>query len=400
MRRIGVVTVGRSDYGILYPVLRAIQAEPELQLQLIVSGAHLSQCHGSTITEIERDGFEIAARVRMLLSDDSPESVSMSMGIGVVNFASAYKTLRPDILLILGDRFEALSAAVSALPLRIPIAHIHGGELTQGAMDDAIRHAITKLSHIHFAAAPEYAQRIKQMGEQPDRVFVTGSPVVDSIQNEEPLSLQELEKSLGVPVQGAMLVTYHPQTLQHERTEERISTLLDVLAKFENHLLFTYPNADMDNAVIINRILEFADRHHRAHVFVNLGRRKYHSLQRYVAAMVGNSSSGIIEAASFQLPVVNIGDRQKGRLRTPNIVDVPDDSIAIAEAIRRALSKEFRSSVAAMKSPYGVGDSSQKIVKILKSVVLDGSLLQKKFCDSMQVERSAGSPDLLSVERH
>ena len=199
-RRIGVVTVGRSDYGIYYPLLRAIEKDPDCELCLIVGGAHLSTFYGNTISEIERDGFDIRARVPMLLSGDSPESVSMSIGVGVVNFANAYNVVRPDILVTLGDRFEMLAAVVSALPLRIPVAHIHGGELTEGAMDDSIRHAITKLSHLHFAAAPEYATRIEQMGEEPSRVFVTGSPVVDSILAEAPMSEAELEKSLGIPV--------------------------------------------------------------------------------------------------------------------------------------------------------------------------------------------------------
>jgi UDP-hydrolysing UDP-N-acetyl-D-glucosamine 2-epimerase len=390
-RRIAVVTVGRSDYGIYYPLLRAIQNDPDCELCLIVGGAHLSLFHGSTVSEIERDGFEIRARVPMLLSDDSPESVSMSVGVGVVNFASAYNAVRPDILVLLGDRFEMLAAAVSALPLRIPLAHIHGGELTEGAMDDAIRHAITKLSHLHFAAAPQYASRIEQMGEQPNRVFVTGSPVVDSIFSEKPLSEAEIEKSVRGPVRDALLVTYHPVTLEHDRTAERISVLLDVLSRFENPLIFTYPNADTNNAVIVDQLRKYVSCHPQAHLFVNLGRKKYHSLQCYVAAMVGNSSSGIIEAASFRLPVVNIGDRQKGRLRTPNIIDVPENAMAIETAIRKALSVNFKTSLAGMKSPYGTGDASGKILQVLKTVPLDGTLLRKKFCDWKNVEEPIGT---------
>jgi UDP-hydrolysing UDP-N-acetyl-D-glucosamine 2-epimerase len=385
-RRIAVVTVGRSDYGIYYPLLRAIQNDRDCELCLIVGGAHLSLFHGSTVSEIERDGFEIRARVPMLLSDDSPESVSMSIGLGVVNFASAYNAIRPEVIVLLGDRFEMLAAAVSALPLRIPVAHIHGGELTEGAMDDAIRHSITKLSHLHFAAAPEYANRIEQMGEEPDRVFVTGSPVVDSMFSENPLSEMELDEALGAPVRDALLITYHPVTLEHERTAERVSALLGVLNRFENRLILTYPNADTNNAVIVDQLRNYVSCHPRARLFVNLGRKKYHSLQRYVAAMVGNSSSGIIEAASFRLPVVNIGDRQKGRLRTPNIIDVPESAVAIETAIRKALSESFKTSLAGMKSPYGTGDASRKILHVLKTVPLDGKLLRKKFCDRKSVE--------------
>ena len=390
-RRIAVVTVGRSDYGIYYPLLRAIQEDPDCELCLIVGGAHLSPFYGNTVSEIERDGFEIRARVPMLLSGDSPESVSMSIGVGVVNFANAYEAVRPEVLVLLGDRFEMLAAAVSALPLRIPVAHIHGGELTEGAMDDAIRHAITKLSHLHFAAAPDYGRRIEQMGEQPDRVFVTGSPVVDSILSEDPLSETELDVALGVPVRDAVLVTYHPVTIEHERTQERISMLLEVLGRFENRLFFTYPNADTNNAVIVDQLRKFVSSRPRAHLFVNLGRKKYHSLQRYVAAMVGNSSSGIIEAASFRLPVVNIGDRQKGRLRTPNIIDVPENAAQIESAIRKALSANFKTSLSGMESPYGTGDASRKILQVLKTVVLDGKLLRKRFYDWKSVEEAMGT---------
>jgi UDP-hydrolysing UDP-N-acetyl-D-glucosamine 2-epimerase len=390
-RRIAVVTVGRSDYGIYYPLLRAIQNDSDCELCLIVGGAHLSPFYGSTVSEIERDGFQIRARVPMLLSGDSPESVSMSIGVGVVNFANAYNAVRPEILVLLGDRFEMLAAAVSALPLRIPVAHIHGGELTEGAMDDAIRHSITKLSHLHFAAAPEYANRIEQMGEEPHRVFVTGSPVVDSIFSEKPLSEVELEESLGVSVRDALLVTYHPVTLEHERTAERVSALLDVLSRFENPLIFTYPNADTNNAVIVDQLRKYVSCHPRAHLFVNLGRKKYHSLQRYVAAMVGNSSSGIIEAASFRLPVVNVGDRQKGRLRTPNIIDVPENAAAIESAVQKALSANFRTSLSGMESPYGTGDASRKILQVLKTIALDSKLLRKKFCDWKIVQEAVGT---------
>lgn len=380
-RRIGVVTVGRSDYGIYYPLLRAIENDPDCELCLIVGGSHLSPYHGNTVSEIERDGFEIKARVPMLLAGDSPQSISMSIGLGVTNFAAAYESVHPDIIVLLGDRFEMLAAAVAAVPLQIPLAHIHGGELTQGAIDDAMRHSITKLSHLHFAAAPEYGRRIEQMGEEPYRITVTGSPVIDAILSEKALSEKELNVTLGMTVRGALLVTYHPVTLEPEHIEERIAMLLDALEHFENELIFTYPNADTNNAVIVEQLRTFVSRHDRAHLFVNLGRKKYHSLQRYVGAMIGNSSSGIIEAASFRLPVVNIGDRQEGRLRTPNILDAPEEATAIQAATRKALSPEFKSSLAKMESPYGKGDASVKILQTLKKTPLDNKLLKKKFCD-------------------
>ena len=380
-RRIGVVTVGRSDYGIYYPLLRAIRDDVQCQLRLIAGGAHLSPVFGTTLSEIERDGFEIAARVPMLLSDDSPEGVAVSIGVGVINFTNAYQSIQPNLLVLLGDRFEMLAAAIAALPLRIPVAHLHGGELTQGAMDDSMRHAISKLSHLHFAAAAAYGRRLVQMGEEPKRVFVTGSPVVDAILAEPVIPKAELEKELGARLEDALLVTYHPVTLEHERTEEHLSTLLTVLSRFENEILFTYPNADMGNAVIIEHLERFASTRPRAHVFVSLGRRKYHSLQRYVAAMVGNSSSGILEASIFKLPVVNIGDRQMGRLRTPNIIDVPDEVPAIERAIHTVLSPQFRESLSQMQHPYGKGDASKQILQTLKTVPLNGSLLKKRFHD-------------------
>jgi len=395
-RRIGVVTVGRSDYGIYFPLLQTIQNDSECELCLIAAGAHLSPHFGNTLSEIEQDGFSVSAYVPMLLSSDSAEAVATSIGLGVIKFSSAYREVRPDIVVLLGDRFEMLAAAVSALPLRLPVAHIHGGELTRGAMDDAIRHAITKLSHLHFASAAEYGRRIEQMGEHPNRVFVTGSPVVDSILGEELFSESELSKELGVSIEKALLVTYHPVTLDREGVEKRMVALQDALSRFDNELIITYPNADMGNRIIIEKWREYSDTHTRARLFVNLGRLRYHSLQRYVSAMVGNSSSGIIEAASFCLPVVNIGDRQEGRLRTPNILDVPEESTAIEEAIRRALSEEFRRSIAGMKSPYGEGDASRQILQVLKTVSLDSELLKKKFCDWMP----PGFPAVRSITTH
>ncbi len=383
-RRMGVVTVGRSDYGIYYPLLRAIQSDAQCELCLLAGGAHLSSLYGNTVKEIACDGFPISAKVEMLLAGDSAESVATSLGVGVINFANAYTATKPDIVVLLGDRFEMFAAAIAAVPLRIPLAHIHGGELTQGAIDDAIRHAITKLSHLHFAAAPAYARRIQQMGEEPERVFVSGAPIIDSILAEQLLSKAELEATLGVTTEDALLVTYHPVTLQPERTKEGIAMLLEALAAFPGRpIIFTYPNADANNAVIVERLRSFTSSHANARLFVNLGRKKYLSLQRYVAAMVGNSSSGIIEAASFRLPVVNIGDRQMGRIRTPNIIDVPEelDAIPLLQAVQKALSDEFRASIAGMESPYGNGDASQKILQTLKSVALDQGLLIKKFRD-------------------
>jgi GDP/UDP-N,N'-diacetylbacillosamine 2-epimerase (hydrolysing) len=392
-RRIGVVTVGRSDYGIYYPVLRAIQNDPECELCLIAAGAHLAPQFGNTIKEIERDGFVASARVHMLLASDSPEAVSMSMGIGVLNFANAYQKLTPDILLLLGDRFEMLAAAVSALPFRIPLGHLHGAELTFGALDDSIRHSISKLSHVHFVSTALYGHRLEQMGEEPHRIHVTGSPVVDAILSEAPIPQADLEGELEIKLDGALLITYHPVTLEHERTDEHVDSLLRALEGFNNELIFTYPNADTGNTAIISRLRAFVACHSRAHIFTNLGWRRYQSLQRYVGAIVGNSSSGMIEAASFKLPVVNIGQRQAGRMRTPNILDVPDRAEAIAEGILRALSAEFRTGLSQMESPYGKGDASKKILQVLKALPLDGTVLRKQFHETVPWDGQSASAE-------
>jgi GDP/UDP-N,N'-diacetylbacillosamine 2-epimerase (hydrolysing) len=380
-RRIAVVTVGRSDYGLYFPVLRAIEADDECELLLIASAGHLSSLHGDTLDEIERDGIAVAESVRMLLADDSREAVAMSAGLGVYGFARAYERLRPDIVLVLGDRIEMLAAAVAALPMQILVGHIHGGELTQGAIDDSARHAITKLSHLHFAAAAPYARRIEQMGEEAQRIFLTGSPAVDCVKAEPVISQEELEKEFDLDLNKTLLVTYHPVTLDVQPVKESIQSLLGALEKFNYGMIVTYPNADAGFASIIEDLRRFARKNSRIRLVTNLGRRKYLSVQRYVAAMVGNSSSGILEASVLRLPVVNIGDRQQGRMRPRNVIDTPAEQGAIEAAIQRALSPDFRSGLANMENPYGNGDASKKIVEILKSIPLDGTALKKRFCD-------------------
>ncbi len=379
-RRIGVVSVARSDYGIYFPVLKLLQQDSDFDLKLIVGAAHLSPKYGNTVYEIEKDGFPIAARVPMAMRGDSRADVALAIGEGVREFALVYEQIRPDILLVLGDRYEMFAAAIAALPLRIPVAHIHGGELTQGAIDDAIRHSITKLSHIHFAATEEYARRIRQLGEEPWRVHVTGSPAIDSILSEEPIPRVELEAELGLDLSKTLLVTYHPVTLEREQGES-LSALLEALASFDYDLLFTYPNADSDSDEIILGVKEFVRERPRARLVSNLGHRKYHSVQRYVAAMVGNSSSGIVEAASFQLPVVNIGNRQLGRVRAANVIDAQELRAEIEKAISRAASLGFRQSVASIQNPYGDGKAAGKILSVLESVELNQKLIMKQFVD-------------------
>jgi GDP/UDP-N,N'-diacetylbacillosamine 2-epimerase (hydrolysing) len=380
--RVGVVSVGRSDYGIYFPVLRLLEKDPEIELKLIVAAGHLDPKYGLTVREIEQDGFPIAARVPMTMRGDSRRDVANAIGVGVQEFTSAYVQIQPDVVLLLGDRYEMMSAAMAALPLRIPLAHIQGGELTLGAIDDAIRHAITKLSHIHFAATTAYARRIRQMGEEPWRVHVTGSPAIDSILAFEPIPKADLGQEFGLDLAQTLLITYHPVTLEDEESNsDNLANLLAALSESGYALLFTYPNADSQNSEIIERIQDFVANSKSARFVTNLGHRKYHSAQKYVAAMVGNSSSGIIEAGTFHLPVVNIGTRQQGRMRGAHVIDVDTSKGAILRGIRTATSAAFRQSLEDTQNPYGTGHSAEHIVSLLKSIERSQILIVKEFMD-------------------
>lgn len=380
MRVIAVATVARSDYGLYRPILRRIAADPELTLRILAGGMHLSPEFGMTVNQIEADGFAVAERVEMLLSSDSPEGVAKSTGIGLIGFAQALARVRPDILLVLGDRFEMFAAAAAALPFHIPTAHIHGGESTEGLIDEAIRHSITKMSHLHFASTSKYARRIEQLGEEPWRVLVSGAPGLDDAMAAGPLSRDELAARCGIDLtQSPLLVTLHPVTLEHERTPYHVSELLAAIDEFGSPVIFTYPNADTFGRLIIQRIQEFCATRPWAGAVANLGSDVYFAMMRVAAAMVGNSSSGIIEAASFGLPVVNIGNRQRGRLRPANVIDVDYPRESIVVGIRRAMSSEFRLSLAGLTNPYGDGHASERIVAILKEVPLDDRLLLKRF---------------------
>jgi GDP/UDP-N,N'-diacetylbacillosamine 2-epimerase (hydrolysing) len=380
VRRIAVVTVARSDYGIYKSILNAIRTDKELELSLLVGGMHLSPEFGNTVTDIESDGFEIAAKIEMLLSSDSPEGVAKSIGIGVLSFAQTYAHVRPDLLLLLGDRFEMLSAAVAALPFGMPIAHIHGGESTEGAMDEAIRHSITKMSHLHFASTEAYAKRIIQMGEEPWRVIVSGAPALDNLAKMPLLKKEVLEQRFGFSLkQPTLLVTYHPVTSETEDTSRHIEELLAALAESGFALIFTSPNADHQGRAILQKIQDFVLHHPRAWFVANLGQEGYFSLMAQVAAMVGNSSSGMIEAASFGLPVVNIGSRQRGRVHGQNVLNVGYAREEISEGVRRATQPLFKLGLATIKNLYGDGQAAEKIANKLKNVPLNRELLVKHF---------------------
>ena len=382
MRTIGVVTVARSDYGIYLSLLRKIAADPDLRLRLIVGGMHLSPLYGLTVKDIESDGFPIAERVAMLEPSDEPQAIAQSIGRGVIGFSQAYARHRPDLLVVLGDRFEMYSAALAALPFKLPLAHIHGGELTEGAIDDALRHSMTKLSHLHFVATQEYARRVEQLGEEPWRITVSGAPSLDNLHSMPLLDRAELESRLNVKLSTApLLVTYHPVTLEYEQTAWQVKELLAALDELGLPVVFTMPNADTHSHVIVKLLQQYVQTHPSARLVENMGAQAYFSLMSIAAAMVGNSSSGIIEAPSVGLPVVNIGTRQQGRVRAANVIDVGYERREVAHGIRRALASEFRSSLKGLANPCGDGHSAERILRRLKDVPLDDRLIMKRFVD-------------------
>jgi UDP-hydrolysing UDP-N-acetyl-D-glucosamine 2-epimerase len=386
VKRIGVVTVARSDYGYYLPVLRRMQ-EVGLTPELVVAGMHLAPEFGLTVKDIEADGFRIADRVELLLSADTPSGVAKSIGVGVIGFAQAFARLEADILLLLGDRFEMFAAAVAALPRALPIAHIAGGESTEGAIDEAIRHSITKMSHLHFVSTAAYGERVIQMGEEPWRVVVTGAPTLDNLRTLQLYSASELATRTGYRLDPApLLVTFHPATLEFTRTLDQLRELLAALRNLGLPVVLTYPNADTMGREFIREIERFRDSTEGVHLVANLGTRGYFSLMKHAAAMVGNSSSGIIEAASFELPVVDIGDRQKGRVRGANVLHAPCERAAIEAAVRRAVAPEFRRALSGMENPYGTGHAAEKIVETLRTVPLDG-LVKKTFHDLRRSDR-------------
>lgn len=381
MRTIAVVTVARSDYGIYYPILKLLSAEPGIRLRLLVGGMHLSPEFGNTVKEIESGPFAIDERIEMLLSSETPDGIAKSMALGMIGFSQAFQRDRPDILLVLGDRFEMHSAVVAALPFAIPVAHIHGGELTLGAVDDALRHSITKLSHLHFASTEDHARRIRQMGEASGRVFVSGAPGLDNLAGIKFASRDEIQQRHQISLRNPfLLVTFHPCTLELENTRTAAVELLAALDQSPVRPVFTYPNADASSRIVIDLINQYAAGG-RAQVVASLGTSDYFSLMNMAEAMVGNSSSGIIEAASFRLPVVNTGNRQKGRTRARNVIDVGGERNEIAKGIEKALSPEFRATLADLVNPYGDGQAAGRIVRVLREVPLGPELIQKQFCD-------------------
>lgn len=386
-RRICIVTGTRAEYGLLRGVMQEIQCDRTLELQLIATGMHLSPKFGNTDQDIERDGFEIARKVDMHLDDDSPVGIARSIGAGIAGFGEALKELQPDCVVVLGDRFEILAAVSAALVARFPVAHIHGGELTEGAFDDAIRHAVTKMSHLHFVAAEEYRRRVIQLGEDPERVFCVGGLGVDAIKRLDLLDRKALEASLDFKLgKRNLLVTFHPATLDGA-AEEQCAELLAALESLNDiQLIFTFPNADTGGRAIRTMIESFVEGRSNARAYASLGQKRYLSCMHEVDGVVGNSSSGILEAPAFKVGTVNIGNRQQGRLRAESVIDCAPERNAITAAIEKLYSAAFQDRLAGVQSAYGDGGASTRIVQHLRKAPLDG-ILKKSFHDLAWIEQ-------------
>jgi UDP-N-acetylglucosamine 2-epimerase (non-hydrolysing) len=369
-RKIAIFTGSRAEYGLLYWLMKDLQSSSEVQLQIIVSGMHLSPEFGETWRQIEEDGFHIDAKVEMLLSSDSAVGIVKSMGVGTLGFADALDRLQPHMLVVLGDRFEALAIAQAALIMRIPIAHLHGGEITEGAYDDAIRHAISKMAYLHFVAAEPYRQRVIQMGESPERVFNVGAVGIDHLLRAPKMSIEVLRESLGFDLHSPYLVvTYHPVTVMDEDPQESFIALTEALDKFPQYqIIFTYPNADNGGRAIIPLLEAYAQAQpDRVLAIPSLGFRRYLSAISMASAVVGNSSSGIIEVPAFGIPTVDIGVRQKGRLAANSILHCDPNSDSIEQALHKALTSEFAAACKTTVNPYGKGDASEAILKVLEN---------------------------------
>jgi GDP/UDP-N,N'-diacetylbacillosamine 2-epimerase (hydrolysing) len=379
-RKICVVTGARADYGCLRWVMQGIRDSPGLELQIVATGMHLSPEFGLTYREIERDGFVIDSKIEMLLSADSASALAKSTGLGLIGFGEVFQRLRPDLLFVLGDRFEIFAAAAAATLARIPIAHAHGGETSEGAFDEALRHSITKMSHLHFVAAEAYRKRVIQLGESPERVFLVGGLGLDNIGKLRLLEREALEAALGFKLgRRNLLITFHPVTLENATSAAQMDALLGALDSLEDtHLIFTLPNADTGGRALIEMIERFVANRPNAYAAASLGEQRYLSCMRHVDGVVGNSSSGLIEAPSFEKGTINIGDRQRGRLRATSVIDCDPSRQAIDAALQQLYSAEFQSRLPGVRNPYGEGGASARIVPILRDYPLE-FILKKTF---------------------
>ena len=382
-RRICVITGTRAEYGLLYWLIREIEGDAELDLQIVATGMHLSPEFGLTVKEIEKDGFTVDKKIETLLSSDTPTGVCKAMGLTQISLSEAFEELNPDLVILIGDRFETYSAASCACILGIPIAHLHGGELTRGAVDDAFRHAISKMSHLHFTSTEAYRHRVIQLGENPTRVFNVGAIGIDGIRKMTFLPKTALESALRFSLEKPyLLATFHPVTLERNTTRYQVENLLAAVDEFPNlNVIFTKANADTEGRITNQLIDSYVDRkQERAISFASLGQLKYLSTMKYAEAVIGNSSSGIIEAPSLGIPTVNIGNRQEGRLQCPSVINCQAVRDNIVQAIKRALSAEFERTIENMENPYEKGNTANEIKEILKNYNLE-EIIKKTFYD-------------------
>ncbi len=381
MRRICVVTGTRAEYGLLYWTLKGLKESPLVDLIICVTGMHLSPEFGLTYQQIETDGFEINGKVEMLLSSDTSVGISKSIGLGIIGFADYYGRSKPDLILVLGDRFEIFAAVSAAMIARIPVAHCHGGEATEGLIDEPIRHSVTKMSHIHFTSTKEYRNRVIQLGEQPENIYNVGALGIENINRIVLLEKDEFENSINFKLAECnFLVTFHPVTLEQATAEDQVESLLQAISQFPDaHIIFTKPNADNDGRIIIKMIDDYVSKHQsRAISFVSLGQLRYLSAIKHVDVVIGNSSSGLLEVPSFKKPTINIGDRQRGRIKAASVIDCDEKTSSISEAIALGLSKEFKESIKDIKNPYGTGNPSAEIISVLVNKPLD-NIIKKVF---------------------
>lgn len=381
-RRICVVTGGRSDYGLMKWLMREIKADEDLELQVVATGMHLSPKFGFTYKEIENDGFSIDVKIECLNDGDSNLDTSHAMAKTLVGCAGAYSSLKPDLVLVPGDRFEIFSSVAAALVAKIPVAHVHGGEVTSGAIDESFRHAITKMSSLHFVAAEEYKTRILQMGENPEHVYNVGGLGVDGILNAEQISKENLSADLAINfLSKCLLITFHPETATYNSPQSQITELISALKKLsDTTLIFTMPNADTGNSILTDSIKEFVNEGENRYFFESLGQKRYLSMLRYVDGVIGNSSSGLTEAPSMKIGTINIGDRQKGRIQASSILNCAAKESEISKSLEVMYSEDFKAKIKSTINPYGTGGSSGKIVRILKEIELEG-LIMKSFND-------------------
>jgi UDP-N-acetylglucosamine 2-epimerase (non-hydrolysing)/GDP/UDP-N,N'-diacetylbacillosamine 2-epimerase (hydrolysing) len=382
MRRIAIVSVSRADYSYLRPLILQLRSRSDCEVCVVAAAHHFVGGTSRSIQQFIEDGIPIEATVPMTPDDDSPHGAATALALGVARFAEAFASLRPEIVVLLGDRYETLAAAAAALPMRLALAHVAGGERSEGAIDEQIRHAISKMSHVHFVSTKEYRERLLRMGESPERVFETGAPSLDTLRTLPRLSRAEIERRFGVQLDARpLLVTYHPATRTAEPPIQQVGEVLAALTTLDTPVIFSEPNADPGGRAVKAQIEQFVQSDPRHRVVSNFGPQAFYSLLEHVGAMVGNSSSGIIEAASFSLPVVDIGPRQRGRVRGANVVTCDCDHSEIVDAVRRAVSPEFRSSIEGMMNPYGRGYAAEAIANELATIRLDDELFMKRFWD-------------------